>query len=159
MAVNEGEITRLLVAMRDGKREAVDQLLPLIYEQLRARTHLNWKDRNHFFAVAATAMRQVLVDQARRRQARKRGRVRVTLDPTALAVDDHAAEIIALNEALSHLFQIDKRLGLIAELRFFGGLSGPEVAEALGMSERTLWREWRKARALLHDALRSKGLA
>jgi RNA polymerase sigma factor (TIGR02999 family) len=185
--VETGEITKLLIAMREGRREAVDDLLPLVYEQLRAvahrrlsagpdrlintttlvheaylklfdRSRLSWKDRQHFFAVAATAMRHVVVDQARRRQARKRGGEsrRVDLDPTALALDDQAEEILALNEALFRLSRMNQRLALIVELRFFGGLTEVEVAEALELSERTIKREWRKARALLHEALRPK---
>jgi RNA polymerase sigma factor (TIGR02999 family) len=185
VAVEPGEITKLLIAMREGRREAVNDLLRIVYDQLRAVAHrrlshgadrtintttlvheaylklfdqsqLHWNDRKHFFAVAATAMRQVVVDQARRRQARKRGGeglLRVNLDPTALVVDDQAEEIMALNQALSRLSRIDERLALIVELRFFGGLSVAEVAEALEMSERTVKREWRKARALLHEAL------
>jgi RNA polymerase sigma factor (TIGR02999 family) len=160
VAVEPGEITKLLIAMREGRREAVNDLLRIVYDQLRAVAHrrlshgadrtintttlvheaylklfdqsqLHWNDRKHFFAVAATAMRQVVVDQARRRQARKRGGeglLRVNLDPTALVVDDQAEEIMALNQALSRLSRIDERLALIVELRFFGGLSVAEVA-------------------------------
>ena len=133
------------------------------YLKLFDRSRLHWNDRRHFFSVAATAMRQIVVDQARRRQAQKRGGegLRVILDPildpTALAVDDQAEAILALNEALSHLSKVDERLALIVELRFFGGLSGAEVAEALEVSERTVKREWRKARALLHEALSPRG--
>jgi RNA polymerase sigma factor (TIGR02999 family) len=103
-------------------------------------------------------MRQVVVDRARRRQAQKRGGeyLRVDLDPTALALDDQAEEILALNEALFRLAKVDERLAQIVELRFFGGLSVVEVAEALETSEQTIKREWRKARALLHETLSPK---
>jgi RNA polymerase sigma factor (TIGR02999 family) len=179
------DITLILRTLREGRSEAIGELLPLVYGELRAiarrnlasggrdatldtsalvhdaylklfdRSQLDWQDRRHFFSVAAIAMRQIIVDRARKRATRKRGGglQRVDLDAANLAVDDQADEILALNEALARLAQIDERLGRIVELRFFGGLSVEEVAEVMEMSERTVKRDWRKARALLYQSL------
>ena len=178
------EITRALIAVRSGSPKAADDLLPLVYDQLRAMAHrrsapasdgrldttvlvheaylklfdqsrLEWNDRRHFFAVAAMAMRQILVDESRRRLAQKRGgdRRRVELDSQIPSPDDQDTQIVALHEALSRLSQMDERLARIVELRFFAGLSVEEVAEAMGISERTVNREWRTARALLYREL------
>jgi RNA polymerase sigma factor (TIGR02999 family) len=179
------DITQILRELRDGGSDAVDSLLPLVYEELRAMAHrrltpgardvtldttalvheayvrlfdrsrLDWKDRRHFFSVAAIAMRQIIVDHARRRSAVKRGGglTRVDLDSTNLAVDAQAEEIVALNDALSRLARLDERLASVVELRFFAGLSVQEVAEVLDTSERTVKRDWRKACALLYRAM------
>ena len=181
------DITQILHELRDGRSGAVEALLPVVYDELRAMAHrrlspgardvtldttalvheaylrlfdparLEWSDRRHFFSVAAIAMRQIIVDHARRRSAAKRGGAmrRVELDSTCLAVDDQAEGIVALNDALSRLSKLDERLGRIVELRFFGGLSVEEVAEVMEMSERTVKRDWRKARALLYQAITS----
>jgi RNA polymerase sigma factor (TIGR02999 family) len=109
-----------------------------------------WHDRGHFFATAATAMRQILVDQARRRRAAKRGgaaKERVTL--SGLAAWDSPVDVVAVDELLAKLGALDERLGRLAELRFFGGLSQEEAAEALGVSVRTVQSDWRKAKAWL----------
>jgi RNA polymerase sigma factor (TIGR02999 family) len=183
------DITLILRTLREGRSEAIGDLLPLVYAELRqiARRHLasggrdatldtsalvhdaylklfdrsqlDWQDRRHFFSVAAIAMRQIIVDRARRRSALKRGggMARVDLDAANLAVDEQAEEILALNEALARLGRIDERLGRIVELRFFGGLSVEEVAEVMEMSERTVKRDWRKARALLYQSLAAPG--
>jgi RNA polymerase sigma factor (TIGR02999 family) len=110
----------------------------------------------HFFAVASRAMRQILVDHARRKLAEKRGggRVEVSLDPADLASPERAAELVALDEALGELAKLDQRLARTVELRFFGGLSVEEAADLLGTSPRTVKRDWRKARAFLYDAVR-----
>jgi RNA polymerase sigma factor (TIGR02999 family) len=180
----DGDITNLLIDVRDGKRQAVDALLPLVYEQLRAvahrrlmagpgagldttdlvheaylklfdQTRLSVHDRKHFFAVAAMAMRQVLVDQARRRAAHKRGggAPHVELESAQVSVESSAEEILSLDEALRRLSSVDDRLGRVVELRFFGGLSVEEVAEVLEVDPRTVKRDWRKARALLYRDL------
>ncbi len=179
------DITLILRTLREGRNEAIGDLLPLVYAELRAiarrhlasggrdatldtsalvhdaylklfdRSQLDWQDRRHFFSVAAMAMRQIIVDRARRRSAQKRGGglARVDLDSAHLAVDEQADDILALNEALARLAQVDERLGRIVELRFFGGLSVEEVAEVMEMSDRTVKRDWRKARALLYQSL------
>ncbi len=186
---DQGEITRLLFAFRDGEGSAMDELLPLVYGELRGIAHrqlrrrpaqtLNttalaheaylklvdqsraeWRDRSHFLAVAAVAMRHILVDTARRRTAQKRGGddVRVTLDDRAAKADtdSRAIEILALDEALTALAELNDRLSRLVELRFFGGLTVEETAEAMGISERTVKRDWRKARAFLYRALGEK---
>jgi RNA polymerase sigma factor (TIGR02999 family) len=179
-----GDITSLLIDVRDGKRQAVDALLPLVYEHLRAvahrrlavgrstgldttdlvheaylklfdQTRLSVHDRRHFFAVAAMAMRQVLVDQARRRAAHKRGggAQHVELEAAQVSVESRAEEILSLDEALRRLTEVDERLARVVELRFFGGLSVEEVADVLEVDPRTVKRDWRKARALLYRDL------
>ena len=184
-----GEITQLLAAARDGDRKAVDQLLPLVYDELREVAHrqlrkrrpgetfnstvlvheaylklagrmdTDWQDRNHFLAVAAVAMRNILVDYARRKMAQKRGgdQVLVTLDEARVGAPQSAVEMLALDEALSKLGSLSERLAKIVELRFFGGLTVEETAELVGTSERTVKRDWRKARAFLLSALEASG--
>jgi RNA polymerase sigma factor (TIGR02999 family) len=177
-------ITELLAAWRGGDRGAVDRLMPLVYEQLRAlahrqvsgrngrtlqttalvheaylklarHSHLVIQDRHHFFAVAAKAMRQLVVDHARRRLAEKRGgRLQpISIDVVGLPDGERAAELVALDEALNRLSQLDESLSRVVELRFFAGFSVEETATVLGCSPRTVKRNWRKARALLHAEL------
>lgn len=182
----QGEVTELLSAVRDGDSAAMDRLLSLLEGELRAlaRRQLGWRrpgqtldttalvneaylklagaeqpewqDRTHFMAVAAIAMRQVLVDEARRRKAQKRGSEgrKVDLDLDLLgAVDVQAETLLALDQALRALAELDERQGRVVEMRFFGGLSGAEIAEVLGVTERTVKRDWRTARAFLHHVL------
>lgn len=181
------DITRLLHEIRAGDPGARDALLPVVYAELRAIAHrrlspgardavldttalvheaymrlfdrapLDWADRRHFFAVAAIAMRQIIVDHARKKKAARRGggQVHVDLDNTQVAATAQAEEIVSLHEALLRLSQLDARLGRIVELRFFGGFSEEEVAEIMEMSARTVRRDWRKARALLYQDLAS----
>lgn len=188
MAVDRGEITRLLHAFRDGDRGAIDALFPMVYDELRMAAHrqlrrrraghsldttalvhdaflklvdqkqADWKDRQHFMAVSATAMRHILVDYARRRAAQKRGgdEQRVTFDEGILQVQSKALEVLALDEALEALAKLNTRLSQLVELRFFAGMSVEEVAEHFGVSDRTVKRDWRKARAFLHQVLAAK---
>ena len=180
-----GAITLLLHQVRDGAPGAFDRLLPLVYDELRevARRALSreqpghtlhatelvheaffkltggggtdWRDRAHFLAIASRAMRQVLVEHARRRLADKRGSgvVHVTLDEgtAARATTDEA--LVALDDALERLGTMQPRLRTLVEHRFFGGLSEREIAEVLGVSERTVQRDWMRARAWLHKEL------
>ena len=180
-----GDVTDLLIAWREGDREAPARLFALVYDQLkllarnrlRARapnpslgatglvheaylkladqTRVELRDRGHFFALAARAMRQVLVDGARRRATQKRGVFArpEELDGEALVVEARATELLALDQALVGLAGLDQRLSQVVELRFFGGLSVDEAAEALGTSARTVKRDWEKARALLQREL------
>lgn len=177
-----GEVTRLIRAARSGDDRAVEQLFPLVYEELRrmARRHLarehapptlnptdlvheayfklagslpDASDRRHFMAIAARAMRQVLVDRARQRQAQKRGGGApiVTLseaDGGPRELD--AADLIALDSALERL---EPRQRQVVEYRFFGGLEEREIAELLGVTTRTVQRDWVKARAWLYREL------
>ncbi len=116
-----------------------------------------FKDRVHFFAVAARAMRQILIDHVRSRQAAKRGggAVLVELDTGWMGEQPStdAAELLALDEALTRLERLSPRLGQVVELRFFGGLTFPEIGEAMALSDRTVERDWRKARAFLYAEL------
>jgi RNA polymerase sigma factor (TIGR02999 family) len=184
-APGPGEITALLRRMRSGDAEARDRLFPLVYDELRraAQRALRgerpdhslratelvhevylklggtadapWHDRAHFVGVAARAMRQILVDHARRRGAVKRGGgwARTTLEDVGASDAMPPEEILALDEALSRLDTFDPRLRAVVEYRFFGGLGDREIAELLGVSERTINRDWTKARAWLYREL------
>jgi RNA polymerase sigma factor (TIGR02999 family) len=177
-----GEVTRLLGLVREGDRAAVDRLFPLVYEELRrlarGQVHRSFspptlnatglvheaylklagggaihaESRAHFLSIAGRAMRQVLVDRARSRQAKKRGGewAPTTLMDGHRAVDVDFTEMLALNEAIERL---DPRQRQIVEARFFAGLEETEIATMLGVSERTVRREWVKARAWLVMAM------
>ena len=114
-----------------------------------------WRDRAHFFAIASRAMRHILIDYARRRMAKKRGggRQRVTLEDRMVSVEEQAAELLALDEALTRLAEHSPRMSTIVECRFFGGMTMPEIAEALGLAQRTVEREWTRAKAHLQQSL------
>lgn len=150
-----------VIAQRYLYRERADHTLSataLVHEaylRLVDQTRIEFRDRAHFFAVASKVCRRILVDHARRRSAEKRGgdRARVTLDDAAAAIDARSDEIVALNEALDRLSELNERLGQVVEMRYFGGLSEEQTAEALGITTRTVRRDWVKARAFLHDAL------
>ena len=175
-----GHVTGALDRLRAGEPDAFDQLVALIYKDLRrlARRQLGgrppgqtlsttglvheaylklrggggpWRDRGHFFAVAATAMRHILIDYAKRRRRQKRGdgQAPVTLDEASLAVSREADHLIAVDEALQVLAVREPRLARVVECRFFAGLSEEETAEALGVSARTVQRDWAQARAWL----------
>jgi RNA polymerase sigma factor (TIGR02999 family) len=170
------QITALLVRVRDGDGEAKDALFPAVYRDLEniakaavrsgasleprglvhelylklATSPLDARDRKHFFAIAALAMRQILVDRARAKQSAKRGgpeRERVTL--SALADEDSGIDLIAVDRALKKLEELSPRQARIVELRCLVGLTVEETAEALELSERTIAAEWRLARAWL----------
>lgn len=181
----EHDITGLLVAWRGGDNGAFDRLFPLVYDELRAiahrqlggerrehtlgttalvheaylklvdQTRVQWTDRAHFFAVAARAMRRILVDYARRHRALKRGAVpaRVSLSDATLVAQGRADTLVALDEALTRLSDLQERLSQVVECRFFGGLTEEETAEALGVTARTVRRDWVKAKGWLYEAL------
>ncbi|MEM7355698.1 MAG: sigma-70 family RNA polymerase sigma factor [Acidobacteriota bacterium] len=183
-----GDVTRLLIEWRDGDAAALDRLLPLVYSELRRlaqsylnhersghtwqatdlvheaylrlvdRTHPKWRDRVHFFAVAAQLMRRILVDHARSVQAQKRGGEAIKLPLEALGdvAVEKAAEIVALDEALCALEAIDRRKSRILELRFFGGLTIEETAGFLDISTATVITDTRMARAWLHTELQRR---
>jgi RNA polymerase sigma factor (TIGR02999 family) len=174
-------ITQLLGQVSDGDAQAFDQLLPLVYAELRhiAERHMSrerpdhtlqptalvneaflklvsgspmaFADRTHFLRTASSAMRRVLVDYGRKRHAAKRGDggVNVTLDAALVGAQGNALDILALDDALTRLAEADARCAQVVELRFFGGLSIPEVAEALGTSIATVKRDWQFARGWL----------
>ena len=116
---------------------------------------VQWQNRAHFFGIAAQLMRRILLDHARGQARGKRGGGvhRVSFDEGAIVSEQRAAELIALDDALNALAAFDSRKSRIVELRFFGGLSNEEVTEVMGMSLRTVEREWRKAKAWLHHAI------
>ena len=180
------DITRLLATWREGDARAGDALFALIYDDLRtlarrqlARLHAgqtlaptvlvheaymkfaersapNVVNRSHFLAVAARAMRHVIVDYVRRRQSHKRnpGAAVITLDGEAAPTDTTSPlDVIAINEALAQLETLDPRQARIVELRFFGGLELEEIATELGISSRTVKRDWRHARTFLFRSL------
>ncbi|NIR43592.1 MAG: sigma-70 family RNA polymerase sigma factor [Gemmatimonadetes bacterium] len=179
------EVTRLLRAARDGDATAFDRLLPLVYAELKSiadrqlrreraghtlgttglvheaylklvdQSGVEWENRAHFYAVASRAMRQVLIDYARRRAAQKRGgdRERQTLEELPAADSIEPEELLALDAALDRLGQMDERLRKVVEYRFFGGMKEDEIADTLGVTPRTVQRDWVKARAWLHKEL------
>lgn len=176
------DITTILLHARAGERDALDRLFPLVYDELRAvarrrlaaerrdhtlnttalvheayvklvdQTRVAWRDRAHFFAVAARAMRRILLDHARRHATAKRGggRRRVPLDAAGLSMSERADALIDLDEALERLNDLEPRLADVVECRFFGGLTEEETAAALNVTSRTVRRDWAKARALLY---------
>ena len=180
-----GEITELLIAYRGGDREAFERLIPLVYEDLRriarrqlaqgrpgrtldttALVHeayislaqgsgLAINDRGHFFAIAARAMRQIIIDYARQRGALKRGggRTPISLDLVQIPVDAQADVVLAIDDALQRLSDLNERLTRVFECRFFAGLSEQETAEALDLSLRTVQRDWMKSKAWLRREL------
>jgi RNA polymerase sigma factor (TIGR02999 family) len=177
----QGEVTALLAAWSKGDQSALSKIMPLVYAELHRIARRAWsqrqqsdtlqptalineaylkltsaentsfQDRCHFFAVASTAMRQILVNHAKSRLSGKRGggRVNVSLDDVQPAVHQEAAEIVALHEALDALQSVDSRKSKVVEMRYFGGLSIEETAEALGVSIPTVNRDWRLARSWL----------
>ncbi len=184
-----GQITLLLKELSCGNPNANDQLIPLVYSELRKlaahyirgersghtlqatalvheaylrlvdQKNVEWQDRVHFFATAAQTMRRVLIDYARQWQAEKRGgpdQVKVALDEGMAFSEDRSAELIAVDQALVRLANIDPLQCRIVELRFFGGLTVEEIAEVVGLSSRTVRREWKLAKAWLYCEL-SKG--
>ena len=125
------------------------------YFRLVDQKHVHWQNRAHFFAISAQLMRRILIDHARSHQFVKRGggAHKVSLDEVAVVAQEQAADLLALDDALRSLAAIDERKGRIVELRFFGGLSTEETAEALKISPRTVMREWSMAKAWLYRAI------
>ena len=193
MAGAAGDITRLLKAWSDGNSAARDELIPLVYKELRhlARQYryksgagdtlqttalvneaylrlvdlhdVDWRDRVHFFAVSAQLMRRILVDAARARGAVKRGgeakRVE-DLSPDQVPAPDssRAGELVALDDALTSLAQLDPRRARVIELRVFGGLTMEEAAEMMGLSPQSVRRDWKLAKAWLLRELSQQGM-
>lgn len=177
----QGEVTSLLAAWGKGDQNALNELMPLVYNELHRMARRAWssqdqgntlqptalineaylrlagaesasfQNRGHFFAVACTAMRQILVNHAKSRLAGKRGsgQVNLSIDDVQPAVNQEAAEVVALHEALERLQALDPRKSRVVEMRYFGGLSIEETAEALGVSVITVNRDWRLARTWL----------
>lgn len=150
---------RLVGQPRDGTLNTT-ALIHEAYLRMVDQSQVDWQDRAHFFAYAARTMRAVIVDHARRRLAKKRGGKvqRVSFDDPNLPVEGQAELIIAVHDALDRLTIVSERLSRIVECRFFGGLSIEETADALGLSERTVRRDWFKAKAWLYGDL-ARGVA
>jgi RNA polymerase sigma factor (TIGR02999 family) len=179
------QITQLLVAWGDGDKAALDELMPLVYDELRrlARHYMrrerdghtlqttalvneaylrlidqkraNWQNRAQFFGVAAQLMRRILVDHARTKQRAKRERdaQKVSLDQAAMVASEPGPDVLAIHEALEKLETMNPRMGRIVELRYFGGLSIEETAEALKIAPGTVMKDWTLAKAFLHQAI------
>ncbi len=183
--MEQDQVASLLEVFEGGDRDALDRLLPLVYDELRRIAHrelqrerpdhtLTTTDVVHeaylklidhqrvtsgeqvrFLAVAATAVRRALVEHARRRDAAKRGGGQrpVTLDEEAFAVDGGSEDLLSLDEALTRLAALDERLARVVECRYFGGLTEDETAAALGVTARTVRRDWVKAKGWLFREL------
>ena len=134
---------------------ATTALVNEVYLKLVDQSQAEWSDRAHFLALAAVAMRHILIDRAKARLAQKRGGPggAVTLEEEAIAADDSPEALLGVNDALDRLAQIDARLARVVECRFFGGLTEEETADALGVTRRTIQRDWAKAKMLLRRAL------
>ena len=151
---------RQLARIRPGDTLQTTALVHEAYLKLLGTARPEWNDRRHFFAVASRAMRQIAVDYARSQAAQKRGgdTPALTLDEEHLPAADRAHDLVLLDQALTELESFSERPARVVELPFFGGLSVEETAAVMEMSERTIKREWQKARAFLFDALRREGI-
>jgi RNA polymerase sigma factor (TIGR02999 family) len=180
-----GDVTQLLVELKQGNRQAEERLIPLVYSELRriAAIHLrrespnhsfqptalvheaylrltriqevDWQSRSHFFAISSTLMRHILVDHARANLAGKRGQGwdPVSLNEAILPSPDRAPEILALDLALLELAKLDERQAKIVEMRYFVGMNEEEIGLTLGISSRTVKRDFRVAKAFLYNQL------
>jgi len=146
---------RHLSSGNDGATLNTTALVNEAYLKLVDQSRAHWNDRVHFLAVAALAMRHILTDRAKARRSLKRGgdRHRVTLDDSTIAADDAPDALLQVTDALDRVALIDARLARVVEYRFFGGLSNEEIATVLGITERTVERDWIKARMLLREML------
>ena len=184
-SVSQQRVTELLAHWSDGDDAALAELTPLVYEELRHlahhfmegqrpdhtlqttalvneaylrladQTNPRWQNRTHFFAVAARAMRQILVSYARSQRSQKRGggALKVELDEVAVVSPEESKEIVDLHEALERLTTLDSRKAQVVELKYFGGLNYDEMAEVLKISRITVRRDWRFAKAWLYKEL------
>ena len=185
-----GDVTSLLSEVRRGNRGAESKLIPLIYDELRRlaayymrgerhdhtlqttslvheaflrlskQQEVAWQNRGHFFAIAGTLMRRILVDHARAHHRSKRGggQKQVSLDEAPLFTEERSEELLQLDRALNRLTEEHPRQGQIVELRFFGGMSIEEVTAALQISPKTVKRDWSVARAWLYREIRNEGV-
>ena len=185
---NQENITQLLIELSSGNESSVNDLLPLVYDELKKmasnylrrerrdhtlqptalvheaylklidQTRVNWQNRAHFFGVSAQLMRRILVDHAREYKAEKRfgGLEKLQLDENIDKAFELGGEIVALDEALESLAEIDPPMAKLVELRYFGGLTFEEAAEVLGVSVITAKRHWKLARAWLYGHLSEK---
>jgi RNA polymerase sigma-70 factor (ECF subfamily) len=173
------EVTGLLAEINQGDRSAVERLMPLVYDELRriaaryfarergdhtlqptAVVHeaflrlvdqrVEWKNRAHFLGVASTMMRRVLLDYAKAKQAGRRMGQKISLEEGVAVSEDRLADVVAIDDALARLEGLDAEQARVVEMRFFGGLSVEETAQALAISPRTVKRHWASARAWLY---------
>src|SRR5215813_2214449 len=146
---------RYMARERPGHTLQTTALINEAYLRLVDQQSVEWQDRAHFFAVAAQVMRHILVDHARKYHSDKRGAgaQKIALDDVAIANQERAAELVALDEALDELATLDPRQSQIVELRFFGGLTVEETAEAMRLAPITVMREWRLAKAWLRNSV------
>jgi RNA polymerase sigma-70 factor (ECF subfamily) len=146
--------------MRGERQDHTLQPTALVHEaylKLIEQRKVSWQSREHFYRIAARLMRRVLVDHARETKAAKRnGGSKIPLEPSFIYVDEQPHDLLAIDEVLGRLAQLDPRQGEVVELRFFGGRSEEEIAEILGVSVRTVKRDWRVARAWLYAELSNK---
>jgi RNA polymerase sigma-70 factor (ECF subfamily) len=179
------EVTRLLAEWRKGNQQALEELTPLVYRELRQlaasclrrerhghtlqptavvheaylrlvdQKNPTWQNRSHFFGVAARLMRQILVDHARKKQAGKRAGMRVSLQEAVSLQHERSRDLVALDSGLGELEKIDPRKCKVVELRYFGGLSMDEIAQALDVSPVTVRRDLRMAEAWLHHQIQN----
>jgi len=179
-------VTQLLTAWSNGDHSALEKLLPLVEDELHQLAHrymsrernnhtlqttalvneaylklidqrVHWQNRAHFFGIAAQVMRRILIDHARRHLGPRRGGGKaVSLDEVAVVSEERAAELIALDDALTALERVDNRKGRIVELRYFGGLGVEEIAQVIKVSPETITREWRRAKAFLRRQMSSE---
>ncbi len=186
MTLSQNQVTQLLLDWGNGDKAALDKLVPVVYQELRRLaayymrrerpghtlqtsalvneaymrlvdySQMRWQSRAHFFAVAAQAMRRILVEHARKRHFAKRGggAVKVSLDEAAIVSQEQAADLVALDDALTSLEAMDERKARIVELRYIGGLNIEETAEVLAISPATVQREWRAAKAWLYREIK-----
>jgi RNA polymerase sigma factor (TIGR02999 family) len=186
-SLSQQRVTELLLQWSQGDDAALAELTPLVYEELRRVAHFHlsgqrrdhtlqttalvneaylrladqtnprWQNRAHFFAVAARAMRQILVSYARTQQAQKRGggALKLEFDEAALVSPEESKEIVELHEALQQLSALDSRKAQIVELKYFGGLNYDEIAEVLKISRTTVRRDWEFAKVWLYTELRN----
>ena len=179
------EVTRILHDWSGGDKKAPERLMPLVYDELRRlariflakergahtlqptalvheaylrlvdQTRVNWQNRAHFYGIAASMMRRVLIDHARAHATEKRGgaMIRLSIDDVQIPLEQRAAGLLALDEALERLAQMDERKCKVVEMRFFAGLSDEEIAEVLGVTTRTVLRDWKTARLWLYREL------
>jgi RNA polymerase sigma-70 factor (ECF subfamily) len=186
-SISQQRVTELLDQWSHGDNAALDEVAPLIYEELRRlahhhmggqrpnhtlqttalvneaylrladQTNPNWQNRSHFFAVAARAMRQILISYARSQRSQKRGAgaLKIELDEAALVSPEQTREIVDLHEALERLATLDPRKAQVVELKYFGGLNYDEMAEVLKISRVTVRRDWDFAKVWLYTELHS----
>ena len=180
------QITQLLKEWSDGNQAVLDELMPLVYDELRRQAsrflskerknhtlqttaliqeaylkllghnQIEWQNRAHFFAIASTAMRRILVDYARERHREKRGGIAENLpldEAFQIASNEKSVDLIALDEALNRLAKLDERQARVVELKYFSGLSNDETAEVLGVSNATVRLDWNLAKAWLKQEI------